>query len=154
MMGCILIFGFVLVGIGISQGWDGLPAILSGVMVLWFAWDMRPGQSFKINSSVDNKIIAHDGNGRYLVQAKTSRQIIGPRPHVQGNLPAHLLQVDRKNGLWVVDASGGYSGEGYDHIKWKPVSGNYRVSPRGEKSRDFLNDAVLGYQHNYIQKDK
>jgi len=125
--------------------------ILCGLAVLWAGWEMRPGQSQEIDSSVNNKIIAHDGHGRYLVQAKTSRQITGPRPHVDGNLPAHLIEV--KKGLWVVDPHG-YDGGGYDKVAWQPVKGNYHVKPRGSEKRDFLADQMVGWDHNYIERDE
>ena len=150
-MGCLVIFGFVLVGGGVVMGWDGLPAILSGVMVLWCCWDMRPGQSYKIDTSVNNRIVAHDGHGRYLVEAKTSRQITGPRPHVTGNLPANIIQAGK--GLWVVDR-GGFQPDGYDKTKWIPLEG-YSIQPRGNtQTNGFLADEMEGWEHNYLQRDE
>jgi hypothetical protein len=148
MMGCILFFGLFLIYVGISQGREGAYGVVSGLMLLWFVWSLRPGQSRSIDSSVRNKIVAHDGNGRYLVEADTSRQIIGPRPHVVGNLPASLTEV--KKGLWVVDSQG-YCPDGYSNVVWKPVSEDLSINPRGSESRNFLNDEMNGYEHNYIK---
>lgn len=147
-MGCIFMFGLFLLGVGISQGREGAYGVVSGLMLIWFVWSMRPGRSsYKIDSSVRNKIVATDGNGRYLVEADTSRQITGPRPHVIGNLPASLIQV--KKGLWVVDTQG-YC-DGYDRVNWKPVERDLSIDPRGSESQNFLSDEMLGYEHNYIK---
>jgi len=126
------------------MGRDGVSAMITGLMLLWFAWSTS-------GSSVRNKIVAHDGNGRYLVEAKTSRQILGPRPYVIGNLPASLTKV--KDGLWVVDSTGHYS-DSYNDVKWEPVKGNMSIDPRGSQSRDFLDDTVQGYDHTYIKGDE
>ena len=103
--------------------------------------------------SVRNKVVARDGYGRYLVEADTSRQIVGPRPHVTGNLPAGLYQV--RDGLWVVDSSGTYLDRKASEINWQPVDGNYHIEPRGNTSTGgFLRDVMEGYDHNYIVEDK
>ena len=148
-------FGLVLGGVflsrvGVLQGWDGAYAVVSGLMLLWLAWSLGDG-SAKIDVSVRNKIVAQDGNGRYLVEAKTSRQITGPRPHVIGNLPASLTRV--KKGLWVVDSTGHYT-DSYKDVKWEPVNGNMSIEPRGSQSRDLLDDMVQGYDHTYIKGDE
>ena len=150
-MGCIVIFGLFLIGAGISQGKDGIYGVASGLMLIWFVWSMRGGKSHRIDSSVRNKIVAQDGNGRYLVQADTSRQITGPRPHVSGNLPAAVVQVG--DGWWVVD-SVGYKPDGYDFSQWMPVEGNVSIEPRGNtETGGFLSDVMEGYDHNYIVRE-
>lgn len=129
---------------------DGVGAIFTGIFIMWFAWDLRPGQDYRIDSSVKNKIVAHDGNGRYLVEAKTSRQITGPRPHITGNLPASLSEV--KKGLWVVN-NNGFEND-YSQTKWQSVDGNYHIEPRGNtQTGSFLRDIMEGYEHNYVVKD-
>ena len=144
----LLTIGFLLTVTGFTQGRDGVFAFVSGLMFFWFA--MSLGESSKIDVSVRNKIVAQDGNGRYLVKADTSRQILGPRPHVIGNLPASLTEV--KKGLWVVDSTGHYS-DSYKDVKWEPVQGNMSIEPRGSQSRDFLDDMVQGYDHIYIKNE-
>lgn len=150
-----LLFGLSLLAMGIFFGYpDGVSPFLCGIMVLWFAWDMRPGQSYKIDSSVKNKIIAHDGNGRYLVKAKTSRQITGPRPHVTDNLPAHIYSHGK--GEWIVDRNTWVlQPEDIEKINWLPVPENKSINPRGKtKTGGFLQDLMEGYDHNYIQEDE
>jgi hypothetical protein len=149
-MGCIFIFGLFLLGVGLSQGREGAYAIVSGLMLLWFVWSLRPGQDHRIDSSVRNRIRAHDGNGRYLVEADSSRQIQGPRPHVTGNLPASMTRV--KKGLWVVDPNNWHQKD-YSQVDWKPMDGNYHIEPRGSTPQNFLADEMNGWEHNYIQKD-
>lgn len=106
----------------------------------------------RIDVAVRNKVVAHDGNGRYLVEADTSRQILGPRPHTSQNMPAGLYQV--RSGLWIVDSTGG-SDPTEIKIEWQPVDGNYQVVPRGSEPRDFLKDVVEGSDdHTYIQEVK
>jgi hypothetical protein len=110
-----------------------------------------PHREHRIDSSVKNKIVGYDGHGRYLVEAKTSRQITGPRPHVDGNLPAGLYQV--KKGLWIVDTSRNGTPPPADEIDWKSVNG-YSINPRGNtKTNGFLSDKMVGWEHNYIKKD-
>ena len=144
----LLTIGSILTLTGFTQGRAGAFAFLCGMMFLWFALSL--GESGKIDVSLRNKIVAQDGNGRYLVEADTSRQILGPRPHVIGNLPASLTQV--KKGLWVVDSTGHYT-DTYKDVKWEPVTGNMSIEPRGSQSRDFLDDMVQGYDHTYIKEE-
>lgn len=134
-------------GHNLGEFGTGIMLLLMGIGILLEAINLaRPHH---IDSSVNNKIIAHDGQGRYLVEAKTSRQIIGPRPHVNGNMPANLTRI--KKGLWVVDRQG-YQ-DNYDKTKWIPLSG-YSLQPRGNtQTRGLLGDEMEGWEHNYIKKD-
>lgn len=124
---------------------------MCALLLISVSLSLRGGKTARNDVSVKNKIVAHDGNGMFLVEAKTSRQIIGPRPHVQGNLPAHLTQV--KKGLWVVN-NGPYEHDAYEKTKWIPVDGDYHINPRGNTNTPgALADTVNGWEHNYIQKD-
>ena len=145
----LLTIGTTLTLTGFTQGRAGMFAFVCGMMLLWMA--MSLGGSSKVDVSVRNKIVATDGEGRYLVEADTSRQILGPRPHVIGNLPASLKEI--KKGLWVVDSTGHYS-DSYKDVKWEPVQGNMSIEPRGAQSRDFLDDMVQGYDHTYVRSDE
>jgi hypothetical protein len=121
------------------------------LLMVFASWSLRGGKTAKIDVSVKNKIVAHDGNGRFLVEAKTSRQITGPRPYVEGNLPAHLTQV--KKGLWVVN-NGPYEHNAFEKTEWLPVHGDYRIEPRGNTATPgALADMMGGWDHNYIHKD-
>jgi hypothetical protein len=152
MMGCLWITGFALVAGGLMDGWDGMSAVVSGLLILGLAWEMSGfgSRNHSIDTSVRNRIVAEDGNGRYLVKAKTSRQIIGPRRYVQSNLPAHLTCV--KKGLWIVDKNTSVmQPEEQERIVWKPVTRNLSIEPRGNQSRNYLDDIMNGYDHNYIK---
>lgn len=125
----------------------GLVVCAMGLWIFFMGVDL--GRSGGIDVSVRNKVVAHDGNGRWLVEADTSRQITGPRPHVNGNLPAGLYKVE--DGLWIVDSTGTRPP---NHIDWQPMSG-YRIEPRGNtETGGFLHDLMEGYDHNYIVEDK
>lgn len=154
-MGYAILFGLFIIAGGAKVAIEGdvpigIITIVSGVMFLSMFLDV--GKPARIDVSVRNKIIAHDGNGRYLVEAKTSRQIRGPRPHVSGNLPAHLIEV--KMGLWIVDSNNYTPNLESKKINWLPMDGNYHVEPRGNtKTGGFLADVMEGYYHEYIVKD-
>jgi len=128
-------------------------AVFMAILFFGYISITRTGRdAYKIDSSVKNKIVAHDGNGRYLVEAKTSRQITGPRPHVTGNLPASIQSVGK--GTWVVDRDGFLQPEEIDKIKWIPLEG-YSIQPRGNtKTGGFLADEVEGWEHNYLKRDE
>lgn len=125
----------------------GLSSIAIGGMFIYTFGSVKYGR-YEINSSVKNRIVAQDRQGRYLVEAHTSRQITGPRPHVQGNMPANLYEV--KKGLWIVDTNQGAVWNG-EKIQWEPVNGNFSLEPRGNQPRDFLADEMTGWEHNYIK---
>lgn len=127
----------------------GAITVLMGVWILSLALDWVKADG--IDVSVNNRVIAHDGNGRYLVKAKTSRQILGPRPHVNGNLPAGLYKV--KKGLWIVDRTG--HEPDMAHIEWQSMKGNFHIEPRGNtETGGLLRDIMEGYEHNYLVEDK
>lgn len=155
-----MIIGFMLIAMGIcgitymprdaENLGVGIVLIVLGGMIVWTFADMKKPRT--IDVSVKNKIVAQDGQGRYLVEAKTSRQIIGPAPHTTDNLPAHLYQV--KKGLWIVDnnTSTVMGPDEEKNIKWEPVSCNKSIEPRGNShSEGFLMDQMNGYSHNYIK---
>lgn len=124
---------------------------MCALLLIGVSWSLRSGNNDKIDVRVKNKILAHDGNGRFLVEAKTSRQIIGPRPHVDGNLPAHLTPV--KKGLWVV-SNGAYENDEFNKTKWIFIKDDYHIEPRGNTDTPgALADMMGGWEHNYIQKD-
>ena len=151
-------FGLMLIAGGIHVFMeDSSEWFISGIVVacgLWlWSWII---DSFRASPGIDvavkNKIVAHDGQGRYLVRAKTSHNIIGPRRHVTGNLPAGIYKTG--DDLFIVDATGGAE-PNYKDINWKPVDGNYHIEPRGNaKTKGFLADVVEGYSHDYIVRDE
>jgi len=150
-----IVFGLFLIvgGASVTTQGDvaiGIITISMGVMWLSMFLDVGSGKSYRIDSSVRNKVVAHDGNGRYLVKADTSRQITGPRPHVTGNMPASLIEIQK--GLWVVD-SNGYCND-YSRVNWQPVDGDYHIEPRGNtETGGFLRDVMEGYEHYYVVRD-
>jgi hypothetical protein len=130
----------------------GLSCLVFLIIIVVGYFSFTRSGTYRIDSSVKNKIIAHDNQGRYLVEAKTSRQIIGPRPHVTGNLPASIQSVGK--GKWVVDRNGFLQPEEIEKIKWIPLEG-YSIQPRGNtKTGGFLADEVEGWEHNYIKEDE
>lgn len=151
-----MILGLALIAFGLialltGDGAAAFALIVIGGMIAWtFADTLR---SRKIDSSVNNRIVAEDGHGRWLVEAKTSRQITGPRPYTVDNLPAHLTQV--KKGLWVVDrntSTVSAPGDPQKSITWRPADGNQSIEPRGNgHSNGFLSDVMEGFEHNYIK---
>ena len=160
MSGCV-IFGlglmFVVAGANVFARSDmmqdkaiGAIAVLAGVWLWSLVFDMARADG--IDVSVNNRIVAQDGEGRYLVKAKTRYQILGPRPHVSGNLPAGLYQ--QRKGLWIVDSTGGPEPDSRN-IDWKPMSGNYHIEPRGNtKTGGYLRDVMEGWEHKYIVEDE
>jgi hypothetical protein len=145
-MGCLWLLGLGFLALGVTQA-HGASVIIGG-LILYFAWDLTPRDNEY--SRVRNRIIAQDGNGRFLVEAKTSRQITGPRPHVEGNLPAAIYSTGK--GMFIVDTSASRGAEPED-IHWQPVAGNFSIEPRGDtKTRGFLADQMEGWEHSYIKE--
>lgn len=145
---CLVVLPVVL-----GKGIDTIvPAVITGVIFICISFSMYPLRIPKIDVSVSNKILGFDNKGNYLVQAKTSRQITGPLHHVEKNLPADLIQVQK--GLWVVSFKGGVHSGNVDKLKFKYVPDGYSIQPRGNtKTNGSLADQMLGYDHNYIRKD-
>lgn len=156
MTGCLWYGLIIFLGYGavFSDGDMGgrISAGACALLLIFATMQFRGGKHGKIDVSVKNKIIGHDGQGKFLVRAKTSRQIIGPRPYVDGNLPAHLTKIARDT--WVVN-NGAYDAD-VKNIDWKPVEGNWHIEPRGNSpTPGALYDQVMGgWEHNYIQKDE
>ena len=44
-MGCLIVFGLILLAGSLPLGWDGIGGTATGLLVLWFAWDMRGDRS-------------------------------------------------------------------------------------------------------------
>lgn len=121
------------------------------VGVLWFAAHSHRERGGSIDVSIDNKVIGYDDNGRYLVKAKSIRNITGPHSGALHNLPAHITGISK--GLYVVDRGNGYR-DNSDATAgdFMPVDGNFHVQPRG--AGNGLTDMMAGWTHNYIQEDK
>lgn len=121
------------------------------VGVLWFAAHSHRERGGSIDVSIDNKVIGYDDNGRYLVKAKSIRNITGPHSGALHNLPAHITGISK--GLYVVDRGNGYrDNSDVDPRDFAALSdGHYHIQPRG--AGNGLTDLMVGWDHNYIQKD-
>jgi len=131
----------------------GLAFILGSIAFMCFGVigdDFLPD---RINVSVRNQVLAHDGQGHYLVKASTSYNILGPRTHVTANLPFGLWSIGK--GLWIMDTTGG-TDPTEKKIEWLPMNGTYHVEPRGNsQTGGFLRELMEGYdEHQYIVEDK
>lgn len=126
-------------------------AAMAALLVFAAAQLRGDNRGAQIDCRVDNRIIATDGHGRYLVQARTSRQITGSRYYVDGNLPAHVIQ--RGRGRWFVNFGGWIREDDIEKIEWRPMPpGEWQVVPRGAEKRDALDDMMGGWTHDYIQE--
>lgn len=147
--GLMLIFGGAHV-FTVTRGDEWLISGLTIAMGLW-CLSVIPNEFRRdgIDGEVRNKIIAEDGQGAFLVRAKTRHNILGPRTHVNQNLPAHITTIEK--GLHVVDF-GSYKDD-YSHVQWIPVKG-YHIEPRGANPQDFVKDVMEGYDHQYVVRDE
>lgn len=119
------------------------------VGVLWFAAHSHRERGGSIDVSIDNKVVGYDDDGRYLVRAKSIRNITGPHSGALHNLPAHITGISK--GLYVVDRGNGYRDNSDAKAEdFKPVDG-YHIQPRG--AGNGLADMMGGWTHNYIQED-
>jgi hypothetical protein len=99
---------------------------------------------------IGDVVIGYDGQGRYLVKAKTTRQITGPHTSSKDNLPAHIIGVGKD--VFVVDRSKTiHTSDEARKIRFQPIEGNWHIQPRGQDKP--VSDLMAGFDHQYVQKD-